>query len=465
MWKSIGLVAGIVWAIGADCIAQAPAQSQAPVQPQAVVQPPIITPDQLPGARRRFDGPPVLSLDDLPGGNANRSSANSSAANSSAANRSAANRRRATAPRNSESESPFLVSFEDFDRSRYHRLTRAPEVLGDFFFRSNMQLSAFDGRLATSDLPLGGGYTRANIADNNRVMPSDRIYFTYHHFENAVIGDNSLFNVEPLRQTFSVDRYAFGFERAIFNEGTSLEIRGAFSGEYGHDTFNFQAFGGKTGNVFLAAKQAIYATDSFGISAGLGIDLPVGSDVSGAVNGTPFTVENKAVHLQPFVGMMAQPDDLFWVQLFTGVDVPVTDNTVTIPSSLSPPNDITEQTIWHTNLSFGTWLFHESGGGEPDKGVALLAELHHTTTLNNAESVTELSFPATFPATTFPATTFPATTLLFSNLENNVDLLNATLGLHGQLGQTSIRIGVGVPLRNAERQFDTEIILQLNRNL
>jgi hypothetical protein len=74
-------------------------------------------------------------------------------------------------------------------------------------------------------------------------------------------------------------------------------------------------------------------------------------------------------------------------------------------------------------------------------GIAMLSELHYTMTMNDADFVAG-----------------------FGNQFDNIDVLNATLGMHIQYGLAALRIGAAAPLRDDEEKlFDAEVFVQVSR--
>jgi hypothetical protein len=83
--------------------------------------------------------------------------------------------------------------------------------------------------------------------------------------------------------------------------------------------------------------------------------------------------------------------------------------------------------------------------------VAGVAELHYTSTLNDADIII--------------GRTVGVRPHQFGNRLNRTDTVQLTVGLHTKLGcHTTLRVGGAFPLnRSAERPFDSEILVSLNR--
>ncbi|MCA9071151.1 MAG: hypothetical protein KDA84_19620 [Planctomycetaceae bacterium] len=92
--------------------------------------------------------------------------------------------------------------------------------------------------------------------------------------------------------------------------------------------------------------------------------------------------------------------------------------------------------------------------------MAAIAELHYTTTLEDADIINFQPEPALFNS---GQDDFEGPTRI-GNLSNRVDILNLTLGSTLQLGSsTTLGVAYVAPLRNElDRTFDGELNVQLN---
>ena len=188
-----------------------------------------------------------------------------------------------------------------------------------------------------------------------------------------------------------------------------------------------------------------------GISGGLGVGLPTGSDVvtTTTANGRTnrLTVQNQAVHLMPFVAMTATPNETWFIQSFTELDFAASGNNV--DSSNGRLGTYTEQNLLHLDTTLGRWLTRDRGNRYL-RGIAGVIELHYTTTLQNSDRI-------------------PINNQQFNGLigvpGNRIDMLNLTSGLHFQLSPlANFRVGAVVPMRTqSNRMFDSEIQATFNR--
>ncbi len=328
------------------------------------------------------------------------------------------------------------------------RLASVPYMFGDSPFGIGGQVfpsSHLDSHHTTfSDIPGSGAARRVKIAENNRALPTDRVFFAYNHFQNAIQG--SQFDVGTQTQVardFSIDQYTVGIEKTFFDKRWSLEMRMPFTGAYQANGQGFTASTSHYGDLALVLKRALYTSDTCLIAAGMGIDLPTGSDARGWVNDTPYSIRNEATNLLPFVGFLSQPNDSLFFHGFMQVDVPLYGDPVDLGDTrLGRLND---QTLMYLDFAMGYWLYRNRHSAIIT-GMAGVLEFHYTTTLQDADLV-QGSDPGTF------------TYLSAGNTYNRVDVVNMTMGVHAQVCQlTTIGVGGVVPLDDRpDRQFDAEV--------
>lgn len=343
---------------------------------------------------------------------------------------------------------------EDRRSPAYNRLASIPNMFGDFYQAGPRLVAAspFYTTEPTTDLPLAGSCGRLSVADNNQAFTQDRVYLLYNHFENAVnVNAISYSSATDKHRNFPVDRYTIGFEKTLVEGLWSVQMSMPFSGQIELEAPISSMTGGTVGNLSVVVKRLLYATELTSVAAGLGIDTPTGSDVSGHVNFTTFTIHNEAVHLVPYLGISRAPDERVFWHGFLQVDVPVNGNSVTYRDMFFGDGtfgSLSEQTLLHIDVAAGYWLFHDESA-RLLTGLAPVLELHYTTSLNN------------------PAPTQGDLFFTSFNFENpsTVDVLDATVGLHSELRHnTLLRVGGAFPLRTEpNRTFAAELQVQLER--
>ena len=335
-------------------------------------------------------------------------------------------------------------------RAQYVRLARAPNMFGESLgFGGQLITVGETQRPAIVDLPLGTG-RMFRIAENNSPIPTDRFYFDYRSFQNA-LSSQILTGPTFLPQDANVDRYTLGFENTFWDGNASLDLRVPFVSSF--DVSPGPDFGlssGNFGDISLFYKNLLYADDMVAIAAGVGIGIPTSSDVEGRLGGSPFRLESDAVHILPYVGALVVPNDFWFFQWFLQLDFNANGNDVVAGDPLREQAVLTEQNLFHINLSGGYWL-HENYDARYVNGIAAILELHYTTTIQDADAV---------------AFAGGGDFIFLGNTFNRVDVLNMTAGLHFQIGDLSnLRVACVVPLRSEieNRQFDAETVVSFNR--
>jgi hypothetical protein len=302
-----------------------------------------------------------------------------------------------------------------------------------------------------TDVPLFAS-SRSKLSDNNSPAAMERAYFTYQHFHNSLQFDSDpSFGSTPVDR--SLDRFVIGWEHLVFDGYTSVDIRLPFYSSMGLAGAPFGVDNGRLGNLLIAVKHMLLVTDASVLSAGLGVDFPTGGDSSLNLNGTEFTFVNRAFHFLPFIGFQTLPGERCFLNGFLQLDAAAGG----IPVQMTDPffgvvtetGSFTEQNLFHADLSAGCWLTQDTLG--PLTGLAALAELHYTTTLQDSDVIN--------------ASTLFGLSATMLNQEGRQDVLNATLGLHAVVrDDTAIRVGVVLPLRTGDdRFFDAELMVQVNQ--
>lgn len=327
------------------------------------------------------------------------------------------------------------------------RLASTPPMFGDVFPQQSVAFFSGDG-LVTADMPLAGASRRVKVAEQNLAMPVDRVFFHYHHFHNALNLERSLGPGGPVTSFSSspVDRYTVGFEKTFCCGLWSVEVRLPLTGEETISTWDLELAGGHVGNLAVILKRLVCENELGAVAAGLAIDAPTGSDVTGCLPpaDVTFSVHNDAVHLSPYVGILSAPSE-FYYHGFVQLDVPLGGNRVEVEDFSAAVKDmgsLNEQVLLYVDVGAGCWLLRRPCA-EVCTGVAMTAELHYTTTFQNADTVPQLGGVPQF-----------------GNAANRMDVVNLTVGLHCELAdQAQLRVGGVCPLASDDdRFFDSELV-------
>lgn len=347
--------------------------------------------------------------------------------------------------------------------------------------------------------------SRTNIAENNSPLVSDRVYFSYRHFENVADVDFFSAAAQGGSNSLNLDRFTLGFEKTI-GEQTSVELRAPLNSQL-HSNLQFglyddarthlplNDYNTEFGNLSLILKQNFWKQETFVAAAGLGITLPTAphARVQGVVDHpnlllrdpdglqAPTVVDyqltvdarmqNQSVHLVPYLGYVHMPTTDFYTHGFIQVDTPVNQSNARIdldyqldtglvaydPPATSTLAKINPQTILRVDWGVGYWLINRPDAPYLNQ-LGLTVELHYTSTLNNSD--------ATSPTQVLPGLgTYQPLNIQLCDYGNRVDTLNLAAGIPTRIGMTTFTHGFIVPLRTGQnRAFDFEYNFFVNRN-
>ncbi|MGE0759056.1 MAG: hypothetical protein AB7O38_18705, partial [Pirellulaceae bacterium] len=282
-------------------------------------------------------------------------------------------------------------------------------------------------------IPVAAGDRRFKVSDNVSPFPRDRIYFAYNQFFNAV------YTVQG--RELDVRRYTFGIEKTFWDGMASLEFRAPFA--YGlaanqtSDGNDANDSDTQFGNITIAPKVALLATDRYMLSAGVGFNIPTAQDASIDT----LVIENDALHFMPFLGLLVTPNENLYFMSYVQADFD--GNGYSIIDSGTYIGQLQEQSLLHLDMAIGRWIYRNDGARL--SGVAPQLEIHYTTTMQDPDAVNGLFNPAV-----------------------RMDTLALTAGLNFQFFNVSTLTLAGVaPLRGnqsaAEHPYDAEFQLFFNR--
>jgi hypothetical protein len=338
------------------------------------------------------------------------------------------------------------------------RLASVPNMFGDIGIMTATALfidpQGNQRSVGAFDIPGAGGSRRVKIAENSSPFPVDRVYFMYNHFHNVYEFQET--QVVPILQTFQrqlpIDRYTVGVEKTFWDEWASVELRLPMNGSLDAAGSAFAVNGGHYGNLAVIVKRLLYDDGVLAMSAGLGLDLPTGSEAEGRIGTNRFTFENDSVHLLPYLGLIWQPADELFFTGFLQVDVAANGNEVVLATPGFPQRSLgqyNEQNLLYADLGAGYWLYRNPYA-EFITGVAALVEAHYTTAVQDSDAVlVETS----------------QLTMQISNPLNRFDVVNATLGVNFDFsGTANLRVAGVFPLGDEadQRLFDSEVQVQFN---
>lgn len=319
-------------------------------------------------------------------------------------------------------------------------LARVPGMFGDFF-GGGRPVSGPNGGPKGAP-PRGGAATRlVKISENYSPQPRNRIYTTYHFFNDVLDGSFG-----------DVNRYAIGVEHLLWDDLSSVKLRVPFAHTLASDQLDDPVSSKDTelGNLTVLYKKAIWTDEQSLVSTGIGVAFPTADDVRLFRPGDRrlvLEIENRAVHLLPFLGLICTPSEHLFIQGFTQLDIDTAGNPVrgdVMAMNLQPLGVVQDPTLLFLDVSAGYWM-HDDPSSPWITGFAPIVELHYATTLNDADLIQQAGF-------------------LVGDLSRRYDILDFTFGMHFELKERfSLRPGVVIPLRDGDdRQFDYEVFLQAN---
>jgi hypothetical protein len=275
------------------------------------------------------------------------------------------------------------------------------------------------------------------------------------------------------------------------NGNTVFQVNNTFGNTFGHDDTEF-------GDMTVVLKGLLCQTRTLAVSGGLAVGIPTApdsrirvTDFSGDVRfqtadiirTREFRIANDTWSLSPFVAALATPTDRFFAQGFLQFDFPIGDSTInhssvtnlpglatfannvaaaqSTPGYRIPPyseqSSIGEQTLMHIDIGTGYWLMR-CPEARWITGIVPTAELHYTTTLDNAQIVTLTGDPFFIGVPNLE----PRPQV--GNQRNRMDILDVTLGSTFVIGKkATVAAGVAFPLKGVDnRTFDWEFLFQVN---
>jgi hypothetical protein len=284
----------------------------------------------------------------------------------------------------------------------------------------------------------GAGVRRVKLSENGSPIPRSRVLFNYNFFNDVYggIGD--------------VNRYVVGWEHAMFDGWSSVEVRFPLAATLAAD----QVAGGAAlhdtqfGDMTVTWKQVLYQGDRGLLSAGLGVAAPTAEDARLFLPGGQLAVqvENESVHLMPFVAVVSNATDRIFWQLFLQFDIDANGSPVRADvtgANVAPIGVMQDQTLVFVDLGLGYRLYEDPQAAITQ--VAAMAEFHYASPLQNFDNQT-------------------GNGVALQGITNWYTVTNATLGANIALqGPVNIRPAMVIPLTNGDDEhFDYEAAVQMS---
>jgi hypothetical protein len=340
-------------------------------------------------------------------------------------------------------------------------LALSPNMIGDFFGGGTGVISGVpigpgtDLRFRPVQIPNPAGSVLGTlkVADDSSPLPRDRVFFDYDFFNDVPFVPNGI----------DVNRFLFGVEKTFFDGRYSLEVRVPFGSSLTDNLtteVNTTTFAMTTpvedefqlGNVTLGAKALLYRDETLAASGGLFVTTPTASDLTfnfvTVTGGVPtlvnrLEVENRAVHVAPYLGALWTPSERLFVQGFFQVDLAANGQPVTLTNNRTSSRDIgtlTDQDFAYVDVGGGYWLRRSEV-----LSLAAIFEVHYNVSLDGPPLVQSGS-------------------IKLGSAEGSINLVNLVIGatLRWQQNKT-ISLAYVVPVgAGGDEQFSGEFQAQFN---
>ncbi len=279
---------------------------------------------------------------------------------------------------------------------------------------------------------------RIKISENFSPEVRDRFFTNYNFFNDAYggLGD--------------ISRYILGFERILVEDLISIEARLPMAGTYGSfqeidrpERRNFEL-----GNATVIAKAVLLRTNRFLLSGGTGVTMPTADDTSLTIgNREILRIDNRTVHLLPFIGAIQRLGDRTSLQSYLQLDIAANGDPVLANLTGGPLENLgtfTDSTLLYADVA-ASHRVYQNRRAKFLRSANVSGEIHYTGTLQASDIVTTSG-------------------LTYTNLKRNFNVVNTTVGMHFQLGdRLVVSPAIAAPLRTGlDRQFDYEAIVQAN---
>ncbi|MFM7057231.1 MAG: hypothetical protein ACKO2P_09955 [Planctomycetota bacterium] len=298
--------------------------------------------------------------------------------------------------------------------------------------------------------------SRFKAAEQSNPIPRDRILLGYGWFKDAPGPGGPQ----------DIHRWVPGFEKTFADGEASVEVRMPMA--YTFDSAQALSGAGEVigstnyelGNLNVSLKQLLLATDRFGFSAGLAVELPTADDLTFSNVAYEVTRVSESVHLSPFTGFLWTPTDRLFFQAMSQVSVDTNGELVYVDERFTggrAAGRLQDPTTLYVDMQAGTWLYRNLNTRRASEvsGLAGILEIHFNQTLQGTDA---LDFSASGVGGQGSIAGAP---LVFGTAGSQLGVANLTSGLTTEFGQQSrLTCAYVVPLTRTDRQFDSELQVQ-----
>ena len=297
---------------------------------------------------------------------------------------------------------------------------------------------------ANQQIPLpGGNMPRFKMAEDTSPMPADCAYFIYDYYSGVPYNATSI----------NLNGFTPGFEKTFLDGAMSVEVRVPMATTLGNTVFlggGTSTGDGEIGNLGVSVKALLYRSDTAAISGGLAIDCPTAKNaVCVGEDGSAIQMVNQSVHLLPFFGGLWTLNDRLFCLGFIQMDLDTNGDGVNngtfdgtfVGFSEQSSLRYREQTMLYLDGTAGYWI-RRNDENHFITGIAVFGELHLDQSLDTSAALG---------------------TVVGDMSGNNISILDMTVGTDFQFGAlTTVTAAYCTPL-TAQREFDGQFRLLLNR--
>lgn len=362
---------------------------------------------------------------------------------------------------NGRAQQPLVIQQNTGIASRSGQTTGAAGPV-EVFNVSYVELQQQTLNLPHPSQAIVSGHVR--LPEGNNPLPRDRLIFDYDFFSNTTLTSTG----------YDVNRFNLGFEKTFLDGTGSLEVRFPFSATLNSDLIvgsdpsgnqvAFQNTRTQFGNAHLTLKGLLYSDKNMAFSTGLGIDLPTapGQHVFSANTLAQATLmnlplaqrnnpvelvnwHNRTIYLEPYIAGIFTPTDRIFMQSWATIDFATRGNPIEVVNqsftALQSAGSLKDQTTLQLDTQVGYWIVRSKDQNRWLRGLAPFVEVHFTTALNDAGTITSNNF-------------------ILSNAMGS-DQLTLTSGILTQISNNStLTVGAVTPLQ--DRIFNYQIGVRFN---
>jgi hypothetical protein len=315
--------------------------------------------------------------------------------------------------------------------------TYAPNMIGDMGGGPSLHVRLPTDQSINVPSPSTSFLGRQKLADNDCVLPTDRVFCDYSYFHDAYLATTS-----------DANRFVPGFEKTFLDGQMSVEMRFPLGiQETNNLAVSAPVYGntGQFGDIQVITKAILLQRDTWTLCTGMGISLPTAPDLNvlGTDGSFQVKIADRSVHLLPFVGLLVKPDDDWFAQAFVQVDVAANGNAVSVANKMGPApgltslGDINDEALIFADVSIGRWLYHDPA--QRFSGLAAVFEVHYAGGLNAPSGILQSTSGYTI-----------------GNLSAQYNILDLTIGAHAVVGNTTLSAGYVTPV-TMDRWFEGEL--------